>query len=115
MPWASTRSCPTPGCPRLLAQGQRCPEHQPSFGTSTYRQSRPRGWERVRRTVLRRDRGRCTALLSGGQRCGAPASEVDHIVPRSAGGSDSMANLQSLCGYHHNHKTGVEARAARRR
>ena len=30
-------------------------------------------------------------------------------------GSDDMENLQSVCGYHHNQKTAVEARAARQR
>ena len=27
----------------------------------------------------------------------APATEVDHVIPRSAGGSDDVQNLQSLC------------------
>jgi 5-methylcytosine-specific restriction protein A len=115
MPWASPRSCAVPGCPRTLLPGERCPEHQRSFASSTYRRGRPLQWERVRRGILRRDHGLCVAMLPSGQRCGARANQVDHIVPRSAGGSDEMANLQSLCLFHHQQKTAVEANAARRR
>jgi ATP adenylyltransferase len=50
--------------------------------------------ESIRYEVLKRD-GRC--LL-----CGATKDderlEVDHIVPRSKGGSNDMSNLQTLCG-----------------
>ena len=105
MPWAPPRSCPVPGCPRLLERGERCPEHRPSFATSTYR-IRPKVSHRLRRMVLRRDGYLC-------QRCGAPATDVDHVVPRHRGGSDRMDNLVSLCGPCHRAKTGREAQEAR--
>lgn len=48
----------------------------------------------LRYDVLARAKGRCEA-------CGVPATErrleVDHIVPRSKGGSNEFENLQSLC------------------
>lgn len=38
------------------------------------------------------------------------ATEVDHIVPKSAGGSDSPQNLQAICKECHQLKTHREAR-----
>jgi 5-methylcytosine-specific restriction endonuclease McrA len=34
-----------------------------------------------------------------------PATEVDHIVPLSRGGTDALENLQSLCAQCHEAKT----------
>jgi 5-methylcytosine-specific restriction protein A len=45
--------------------------------------------------------------------CGAPATDVDHVISRAAGGSDDPANLQSLCAHHHHVKTGRDARSLR--
>ena len=39
--------------------------------------------------------------------CGERATDVDHIVPRSRGGSDKWANLQPLCSKCHKIKTGA--------
>jgi len=62
-------------------------------------------WERVvprRRTlsrkVIERDRGLCTA-----PGCSRPAVHAHHVVYRSAGGEDELANLTSLCPAHHLH------------
>jgi hypothetical protein len=38
--------------------------------------------------------------------CGQRANQADHIDPD---GPDDLSNLQALCPFHHNHKTGVEA------
>jgi hypothetical protein len=50
--------------------------------------------KRIRYEVLRRDHYTCRF-------CGAPAPwvllEIDHVVPRSEGGSDAPGNLQVLC------------------
>ena len=47
-------------------------------------------WRRIRQTVINRD-GCC-------QRCGTEDNlSVDHIVPRSLGGDDSLSNLEVLC------------------
>lgn len=48
---------------------------------------------------MQRDRGIC-------QLCGAPATEVDHVIPRDAGGSDEPANLRALCHDCHASETG---------
>jgi len=43
-----------------------------------------------RRGVLRRDSQRCGY-------CGASASTIDHVIPRSRGGADSWENLVACC------------------
>jgi 5-methylcytosine-specific restriction endonuclease McrA len=42
--------------------------------------------------------------------CGAPATEVDHVLPRAAGGGED-GNLQSLCHGCHVSKTTRERRS----
>lgn len=67
-----------------------------------------REWrEKLRPAALRRDRRLCVACLRRGRL--VRATDVDHVVPISAGGSPrSMDNLQSLCASCHSHKTGAE-------
>lgn len=48
-------------------------------------------WRVLRWTIFLRDGCRCVL-------CGAvDRLEIDHIVPRSAGGSDTQSNLRTLC------------------
>lgn len=58
-------------------------------------------WRRQRRRALVRDRHTCVL-------CGAPATQVDHIVPRSRGGGDDLVNLRSVCGACHRVKSEQE-------
>ena len=46
--------------------------------------------------------------------CGAPATEVDHIVNLAQGGTHDPLNLQALCPPCHRVKTETEALAARK-
>ena len=57
---------------------------------------RPAGWSK--RGVLMRDRGRCVY-------CGAHATTIDHIVPRSRGGDWSWQNTVAAC-QHCNERKG---------
>jgi len=57
-------------------------------------------WRRLRRMVLNRE-PLCV-------RCGVPATDVDHIVPRSRGGGDDFENLQAMCRSCHSRKTSQE-------
>lgn len=45
----------------------------------------------TRKAVFARDGGRCVY-------CGAPATSLDHVVPRSRGGAHSWENVVSACG-----------------
>lgn len=47
-------------------------------------------WQALRKAVLERDSYQC-------QHCGAPATDADHIIPKSKGGTDSMDNLLASC------------------
>lgn len=63
-------------------------------------------WRRLRAECLRRQ----PVCVTPG--CGKPATVADHIVPRSKGGADSLANLRGLCEQHHNQRRrGGEPRA----
>ena len=97
----------------LLRQGYggRAPDDRASAALRGY----GRVWRRLRRMVLARQ-PLCGVCLAHGYH--VAASQVDHIVPLSAGGSNSMANLQGLCAMHHSQKTGrqrftTEARRTR--
>lgn len=69
-----------------------CPEHKPkdrgSRGGSTRR------WRKLRAHVLARDLYRCQLGLVG---CTVDATHVDHLIPRSKGGKDTMSNLVAAC------------------
>jgi 5-methylcytosine-specific restriction endonuclease McrA len=71
------------GCRALIDRGSYCRAHAPRAGST-------RAWRQLREGVLARDGHRCVV-------CGAPASEVDHIVPVNAGGTDAPANLRAVC------------------
>ena len=47
-------------------------------------------WRKIRQRIINRDRGLC-------QMCGNEGDSVDHITPRSQGGTDDDNNLQLLC------------------
>ncbi len=66
------RPCITCGTP---SRGSRCPAHKIRNGST-------RSWRSIRAGILARDGHRC-------QLCGGPASEVDHILPVSEGGTDN--------------------------
>ena len=58
----------------------------------------------TRQAVLNRDNCRCRA-------CGFSDSltmEIDHIIPRSLGGPDSLENLQALCSFCNNTKANLK-------
>lgn len=104
MPYAPTRPCPRPRCPNL----QPCPVHPTGWRRLAGLSKADRGygtaaWGPIRRRVLARDGGVC-------QVCGAPATHVDHVVPKHRGGTDDEAGLRAICAHCHAVKTGTERR-----
>lgn len=81
----------------------RCPAHRAGRGANGWE------WTRLRSQALARDLGMC-------KKCGARASDVDHVIALKAGGTNDLWNLQSLCGDCHDEKSyGAPAPASRRR
>ena len=68
-------------------------------------------WRKLRALVLERDRHMCQCDDCGGKRL--PANEVDHILPKSRGGTDDLSNLRAISAGCHRLKTQREAQAAR--
>lgn len=96
--------CTAPGCPETAEPGNsRCPQHKrPAWqGGQQGKHSTTWAWQKLRRAILDRDRWTCTT-------CGAPATDVDHIVPRSKGGTDAPANLAATCSRCHKAKTAAD-------
>ena len=90
-----------------------------NWSTSDRKASLPPGWERTRRRILARDDYRCTVIRTDTEkRCNEPATDVDHVVPHSEGGSEADSNLASSCRWHHARKSSSEggmAASARRK
>ena len=63
-------------------------------------------WVKLRKVILKRDSYLCQACLAQGRP--TPATDVDHIKPKAQGGTDDVANLQSLCRACHEDKTKRE-------
>lgn len=66
-----------------------------------------RPWRRKRDAVLQRDRYLCQPCKRKGMV--TPATEVDHIINREAGGTDADANLEAICSTCHKAKTHAES------
>lgn len=82
---------------------------QAPIGPERYGQGRGgRPWARLRKAVLERDRYQCVPCRDKGDL--TMATQVDHITPKSEGGTDQMSNLQSICDTCHKVKTADESR-----
>jgi len=96
------RECAYPGCTRLTVERYcaECAERGRAL-------DRERERERYRRRKRRQARGydatydrlRAQVLAQSPHcaRCGAPATEVHHVVPLSHGGANKLTNLVPLC------------------
>jgi 5-methylcytosine-specific restriction enzyme A len=113
VPSKPLRPCSQPGCPAIAASGGRCQAHQRE-SRRRYEVGRESASQRGYDVGWRRNRGRFLKYVGKvcmlcGHECGAPGDEphVDHIVPRSQGGTDEWSNLQVLCKRCHNSKTAT--------
>lgn len=114
-PQRPARPCRAPGCPNLVrGPGSYCPEHarevQRRYDAergSPSRRGYGRNWRRLRAIVLA-EQPLC-ADPDGVHGDEPPlATEVDHIVPLRAGGTNARSNLQALCKSCHSRKTARE-------
>lgn len=72
----------------------------------------PTGWATIRQHVLQRDGYRC---VSCGVQLKSASADIHHLLPRSMGGTDELANLVSLCdGCHASHHPNLAGGLARR-
>lgn len=83
-----------------------CEKHQPEkWYNPGY--NKPKNWASLKRFVIARDRGVCYVCGEGG------ADSVDHIAPKSQGGTDLTSNLAAIHEkvepYCHREKTQREA------
>ena len=121
MPHKPFLPCRKPMCGALVRGGGWCDKHadqrsgweRSHNGRTAAQRGYGREWRRLRTAVMQRDRALCQAHLVGGRYVAAQA--VDHIVPKSAGGTDDAANLQALCHQCHAIKTAKEGAGARGR
>jgi 5-methylcytosine-specific restriction protein A len=108
MPWKLSGPCAQPGCPELAIRAGRCAAHQSQAPQRQYDAQRAspskrgygREWQKIRASHLVRFPFCCV--------CGAPATDVDHIIALVDGGTHDYGNLQSLCHAHHSAKTARE-------
>jgi len=68
-------------------------------------------WTKRRDNVMQRDGFLCQPCQRQGRP--TPATEVDHITPKSQDGEDDYDNLQAICHNCHHAKTQREAQQAR--
>lgn len=90
------------GCAALITSGSRCAECKSAYekqrGTSTER-GYGYEWQKIRAQVLQEEPV-CAV-------CGTDKDlTVDHIIPKSADGTDERSNLRTLCFFHNRQKSG---------
>ena len=116
MPQRASHPCAAPGCTALVQSGAWCTTHQRP-ATDERPSAAARGydarWQKVRLAHLRRE-PLCRDPYHRHPEQLITATDVDHIVPRAAGGSDMASNLQSLCHECHSYKTAVQSGGQRK-
>lgn len=101
MPYAPT-PCARTNCNSYAVSGGLCLQHKPVWQGTTRKQRLPRDWNTRRGVVLKRDANRC-------YKCGAVATQVDHLLP---GDDHSLRNLAAICYDCHKAKSALEGAQA---
>jgi 5-methylcytosine-specific restriction protein A len=124
MPRRPPTPCTHPGCSAYATEAGRCEQHKRKQASNWGKWQKEKGtkhergygrkWIELRRYILIRDDHLCQECLRGGKH--KQADQVDHIINKADGGTDSEDNLQSLCARCHARKTAREgARGAHRK
>ena len=117
MPQRPGKACRVNHCPCIvkdMSNAGFCDKHKDRAGWHNNerlkgnRHARGYGsaWDKLRKNVLARGMNLCQHCKAQGKF--AKATHVDHIKPKSQGGSNALTNLQALCVTCHNHKTATE-------
>ena len=113
------KPCNSPACGALSRDGTGyCTDHKaqasgwnaPGRGTR-HERGYGKAWVALRAQILRRDKHLCIPCKNSGRI--TPAYAVDHIIPKSQGGTDDPGQLQAICKPCHKVKTQAESRQAR--
>jgi 5-methylcytosine-specific restriction protein A len=105
-PYAAPRICNR--CHAVVPARTRCPCRRPWQG-STNPGSTSR-WRELRAAKLR------ASPICEHEGCRLLATEIDHIIPLSAGGDRwDWSNLSALCHQHHADKTVIDSQRGRTR
>lgn len=119
MPQRPAKVCRVSGCSELVTDHSNkgyCLKHKDKADNWAKHQAKhgnrhQRGygweWEKLRKVVLKRDAYLCQSCKAQGKFI--KGTHVDHIKPKSQGGSNASSNLQTLCVDCHSSKTGRES------
>ncbi|AZY52228.1 HNH endonuclease [Bordetella avium] len=115
--------CRHRGCSALVREPGYCERH--AGEAVGWKPDRERGnrhqrgygaaWDRMRELILKRDRYVCQCEECRSTGRVLPATEVDHRIPKSEGGSDDPVNLCAINVDCHKRKTAKESGRARAR
>ena len=108
MPWKLSGPCLEPGCPERAIRAGRCAAHQRQTPARLYDARRGSPAQRGYDYTWQKIRARFLAIFPVCRECGKPATDVDHIIALTDGGTHDVNNLQSLCHAHHSAKTARE-------
>ena len=98
MPRMPDHPCAHPGCPRLVPRGRKYCEEHAAQHPEEVRPASERGygsaWRRARKRYLEAH-PLCVECMKEGRY--TKATDVDHIVPHSKGGQDTLENTRICC------------------